>query len=287
MNHSFIHIDIVIPLQHRIGQFIRIELIYTGEWLQLSEISFDFNTLPSNLTFDQKNQLFEWTHSEAYAISAAAAAGISTSSGTRYNMMSGHDNVMLHNHSSNNIGKNKYPIGNDNQESQAIKYSLIIACLCTLGIVYFFSFPFFTNIDFLFKLSGLVIISLLTSFIFKKLNLRKNNVFTEISDPSDMESENAAINMKNLPKESGGVCTSGNGSPLYCSPKEICSIQDEAEYAIPDVICPNNLSRTLALHSNNDNHNGHHIVTTANSIVCKTINPRFYASSDIIHAKQK
>ncbi|XP_027199924.2 discoidin domain-containing receptor 2-like [Dermatophagoides pteronyssinus] len=257
--------DIVIPLQHRIGQFIRIELIYTGEWLQLSEISFDFNTLPSNLTFDQKNQLFEWTHSEAYAISAAAAAGISTSSGTRYNMMSGHDNVMLHNHSSNNIGKNKYPIGNDNQESQAIKYSLIIACLCTLG---------------------LVIISLLTSFIFKKLNLRKNNVFTEISDPSDMESENAAINMKNLPKESGGVCTSGNGSPLYCSPKEICSIQDEAEYAIPDVICPNNLSRTLALHSNNDNHNGHHIVTTANSIVCKTINPRFYASSDIIHAKQ-
>lgn len=115
----------------------------------------------------------------------------------------------------------------------------------------------------------------------KKLNLRKNNVFTEISDPNDLESENAAINMKNLPKESGA-----NNSPLYCSPKEICSIQDEAEYAIPDVICPSNLSRTLALNTN-DNYTGHHIVKTANSIVCKTINPRFYASSDIIHAKQK
>lgn len=253
--------DIVIPLQYRIGQFVRIELIYTDEWLQLSEISFDFNPLPSNLTFDQKSQLFEWTHSEAYA---ASAAGGGTGSGTRYVMMAGHDNA-IQNHSSDHhnnhhhMGKNKYPIGSDNQEGQALKYSLIIACLCTLG---------------------LVIISLLTSFVFKKLNLRKNNVFTEISDPTDLESENAAINMKNLPKEGGA-----GSSPLYCCPKEICSIQDEAEYAIPDVICPSNLSRTLALHTN-DNHSGHHVVATANSIVCKTINPRFYASSDIIHAKQ-
>ncbi|OTF77287.1 hypothetical protein BLA29_008643, partial [Euroglyphus maynei] len=207
---QIIPIDIVIPLQHRIGQFIKIELIYTGEWLQLSEISFDFNLLPSDLTFDQKSQLFEWTHSEAYAISAAAGNSQSTGSGTRYVMMAGHDNHSSDHHHYNIGIKNKYPIGNDNQEGQALKYSLIIACLCTL-----------------------VIISLLTSFVLKKLNLRKNNVFTEISDPNDLESENAAINMKNLPKESGT-----NNSPLYCSPKEICSIQDESEYAIPDVICP-------------------------------------------------
>lgn len=134
---QIIPIDIVIPLQHRIGQFIKIELIYTGEWLQLSEISFDFNLLPSDLTFDQKSQLFEWTHSEAYAISAAAGNSQSTGSGTRYVMMAGHDNHSSDHHHYNIGIKNKYPIGNDNQEGQALKYSLIIACLCTLGKYYY------------------------------------------------------------------------------------------------------------------------------------------------------
>ena len=102
----------------------------------------------------------------------------------------------------------------------------------------------------------------------KKLNNRKNNVFSEISD-TDLESENATINLKNMPKEA---------SPLYCEPMEISPLQEEAEYAIPDVICPSNLSKTLNIQK-----------SAPNAIACKTlqINPRFYASSDIICAKQK
>lgn len=75
--------------------------------------------------------------------------------------------------------------------------------------------------------------------------------------------------MKNIANES---------SPLYCDPKDISSAQDEAEYAVPDVICPSNLSKTLNFQK-----------SASNAIACKTlqINPRFYASSDIIHPKLK
>ena len=99
---------------------------------------------------------------------------------------------------------------------------------------------------------------------------RKNNVFREISE-TDLESEAATINMKSMPKDA---------SPLYCEPKEISLLnqEQEAEYAIPDVICPSNLSKTLNFHK-----------TTPAGVACKTlqINPRFYASSDIICPKQK
>lgn len=102
----------------------------------------------------------------------------------------------------------------------------------------------------------------------KKLNHRKSNVFREMSN-ADLGSDNATINLKSLPKDS---------SPLYCDPKEVSSVQDEADYAVPDVICPSNLSKTLS-----------HQKSAPNAVACKTlqINPRFYASSDIIHPKQK
>lgn len=111
-------------------------------------------------------------------------------------------------------------------------------------------------------------ISLLTSVALKKLNTRKNNVFEEIAE-ADYESDvNTTINLKSIE----------SSSPLYCDPKEIDSDQIEAEYAVPDVICASALSKTLNFQKN-----------ATSALGCKTlqINPRFYASSDIIHPKQK
>ena len=89
----FVCTDIVIPLQYRIGQYLRIELTYHSEWLQMSEIEFDCHPLPlsmNNLTIDQKSKLFEWTHSEAYYNGAGQWPA---NGGTRYIMSD--DNAAL------------------------------------------------------------------------------------------------------------------------------------------------------------------------------------------------
>lgn len=150
---------------------------------------------------------------------------------------------------------------------------------------------------------GIIIITLLTSFIFKKLNIRKNNVFTEMmSNGNELDTNNVGINMKSIMEQSNGIGVK-DGSPLYCNPKEICSLQDEADYAIPDVICPSNLSKTLHnLHNNNSilyennnkkkNYNKKSTNQMINTIISNNsktlqINPQFYASADLIHQRQK
>ncbi|KAI2802850.1 DNA damage responsive protein [Blomia tropicalis] len=236
--------DVIIHLQYRIGRFIRIELTYHSSWLQLSEVSFDVRPLQDNLSLSQIEDLFERLNSFQYNQANDDAA----TGGTRYIMP---EENSLHNQSGKG-GKSFFPV--QDASNPTVKYSLIIVCLCTFG---------------------LVIISLLTLLAMKKLNNRKSNVFREISE-TDLESESATINLKNLPKDA---------SPLYCEPKEISSVQqEEAEYAIPDVICPSSLSKTLNFHKASATTATTPIVGNVGKML--QINPRFYASSDIICPKQ-
>ena len=127
-------------------------------------------------------------------------------------------------------------------DQMAMKYSLLIITLVTLGVV---------------------VLMVVSSFMMRAYQNRKGSVFREISD-TDLESENVTVTMKDIPK----ITTPQ--TLLYCEPKDVSPTEEEAEYAVPDVICANGKSKTLQIPS---------------SKAIKT-NPRYYASSEIIKSKQ-
>ncbi|KPM03434.1 hypothetical protein QR98_0018660 [Sarcoptes scabiei] len=185
----------MIGLENRIGQFVRLELTFESDWILLSEIWFDLidpSPVMKNFTSEQLFQVFEWSHSESYrsmmmnakssqskrkttsiATSAASASAIQPNNAgdTRYRVMSedaiGHGDDDGDDQSSEKLlAKNLLQM---QSKKQILKYSLIIACLCILG---------------------LVIISLITSFIFKRISIRKSNIFTEMSNRIDSNGTN-------------------------------------------------------------------------------------------------
>ena len=140
-----------------------------------------------------------------------------------------------------NYNNSLSPMATKDTDQMTMKYSLIIITLVTLGVV---------------------VLMVISSFMMRAYNNRKGNVFREISN-TDIESETAAVNMKDIPK----ITTPQ--TLLYCEPKDLSPNEDEAEYAVPDVICANGKSKSLQM-------------PTPKGI--KT-NPRYYASSEIIKTK--
>ena len=134
------------------------------------------------------------------------------------------------------------PKASKDSDQMTMKFSLIIITLVTLGVV---------------------VLMVISSFVMRAYNNRKGNVFREISN-TDIESENQTVNMKDIPK----ITTPQ--TLLYCDPKDLSpNIDDEAEYAVPDVICANGKTKSLQMPSSKS---------------IKT-NPRYYASSEIIKSK--
>lgn len=129
---------------------------------------------------------------------------------------------------------------NKDPDRLTMKMSLILITLVTLGVV---------------------ILIVIITFLMRAYNSRKGHVFREISD-TDIESEAQNVTLKDVPK----ITTPQ--TLLYCEPKDITVSAEEAEYAVPDVICANGKSKSLQLS------------TTG----IKT-NPRYYASSEIIKSK--
>lgn len=136
---------------------------------------------------------------------------------------------------------------------------------------------------------------LLTTLAFKKYTNFKNNVFREISN---LDSEISTINMKSMVadgKGSGGTLD----SRLYCNPKEIVYDHDlqsevEADYAVPDVICPMinkaqlHTFRTLNANPGKPLISQHKLITTMGpSTKSVPLNARYYASSDIYESSKK
>lgn len=120
-------------MQHRIGQYLRLELIYHSQWLQISEIMFNYGPLMPNTAanIDMNNmnsrehlmKLFEWTQSNQYNNNRHV-------DGTRYVMPE--DNALYNNHTSS-TDNNQFSLGHNRTANQTVKYSLMIVCLCTLG----------------------------------------------------------------------------------------------------------------------------------------------------------
>ena len=130
---------------------------------------------------------------------------------------------------------------NKDSDQFSMKYSLVIITLVTLGVVIFM---------------------VISSFGMRAYNrAHKGNVFREISN-TDIESEAQNVNLKDIPK------ITSPQTLLYCEPKDIAANEEEAEYAVPDVICANGRTKSLQLSSKG----------------IKT-NPRYYASSEIIKSK--
>ena len=108
----------IIHLLYRIGRFVRIELTYHSEWLQISEVTFDSQPLSGNLTHIQVLDLFDRLNSLQYN---QANDDASTGGGTRYIMPED-----IH-----KGGKSYFSVPQDSP-NYTLKYLLVIF-LCTLG----------------------------------------------------------------------------------------------------------------------------------------------------------
>lgn len=108
----------IIHLQYRVGRFVRIELTYHSEWLQISEVSFDCSPLAGNWSHSQVEALFRRLNSPQYSL----ANDELTAGGTRY--------IMPEDKGTGKAAIIPSPQGASNQN---MKYSLIIICLCTFG----------------------------------------------------------------------------------------------------------------------------------------------------------
>ncbi|XP_054158125.1 discoidin domain-containing receptor 2-like isoform X2 [Oppia nitens] len=198
--------DVIIHLQYRIGRYVKMSLTFGAQWLHISEISFDSQSLFN--TSANISELFDFE-----------------------------DNLgLISNFSVNNNSLS--PMATQDFDQTTMKFSLLIITLVTLGVV---------------------VLMVVSSFMMKAYQSRKGGVFREISD-TDIESENQTVNLKDIPK------ITSPQTLLYCEPKDLSPTEEEAEYAVPDVICANGKSKTLSMTSN------------------KTIktNPRYYASAEII-----
>ncbi|CAG2170471.1 unnamed protein product, partial [Oppiella nova] len=201
--------DVIIHLQYRIGRYVKMSFRFGAQWLHISEIAFDSQSLvnsTANIT-----QLFDFD-----------------------------DNLgLISNLSVNNNSLS--PMATQDFDQTTMKYSLLIITLVTLSVV---------------------VLMVVSSFMMRAYQTRKGNVFREISD-TDLESENQTVTMKDIPK----ITTPQ--TLLYCEPKDMSPTEEEAEYAVPDVIIANGKTKSLSM-------------PTSKSI--KT-NPRYYASSEIIKPK--
>jgi len=157
-----------------------------SRWLHISEITFDSQSLVNSSV--NISEIFEYE-----------------------------DNIEL---KSDFILNNKSlsPMATQDNDQLAMKYSLLIITLVTLGVV---------------------VLMVSSSFMMRYYQNRKGSVFREISD-TDIESENVTVTLKDLPKIT---------SPPYCDPKDMSNNDDDNEYAVPDVICANGKSKSLQMPS--------------------------------------
>ncbi|CAG2120321.1 unnamed protein product, partial [Medioppia subpectinata] len=178
--------DVIIHLQYRIGRYVKLSFTFGAQWLHISEITFDSQSL-TNTTAANISELFDLE-----------------------------DNLgLISNLSVNNNSLS--PMATQDFDQMTMKYSLLIITLVTLGVV---------------------VLMVVSSFMMRAYQTRKGSVFREISD-TDLESEAQTVTMKDIPK----ITTPQ--TLLYCEPKDMSPVSglsgcdDEAEYAVPDVICAN------------------------------------------------
>jgi len=160
-------------------------LRFASQWLHISEIAFDSQSIVNSSV--NISELFEID-----------------------------DNLeLISNLTLNN--KSLSPMATQDYDQMAMKYSLLIITLVTLGVV---------------------VLMVSSSFMMRAYQNRKGSVFREISD-TDIDSENVTVTLKDLPKIT---------SP-YSDPKDLSNNDDEGEYAVPDVICASGKSKSLQMPS--------------------------------------
>lgn len=173
-------------MQYRIGRFVKMSFRFASRWLHISEIGFDSQSIVNSSV--NISELFEFDENLELI-----------------------SNLTLNN-------KSLSPMATQDYDQLAMKYSLLIITLVTLGVV---------------------VLMVSSSFMMRAYQNRKGSVFREISD-TDIDSENVTVTLKDLPKIT---------SPMYCDPKDSSNNDDDGEYAVPDVICASGKSKSLQIPS--------------------------------------